>query len=279
MHSRAFLLLKRDLINLQRIPIEGITGGPSREDTIYHWKARIEGLKGTVWENGVFQISLTFSDDYNVLPPSVQFMTIPYHPNVHPKTGVPSFGLLNEEWNESHSVSSLLLSLQVLMSNPELDSGCILNHEAEKCYKDTPHTYNQMAFDCVTASQRIEAGLTPYSSKRTISCPNSQPSLVTKSSSQEQQRQFKKIPFDDYHVMWQGLATSVPVYNPNNKFMQLLDRDDYLRQVHFETEYHKNLDLQKRTEEYINFNTCMIVILYRLLFQASEVKVWHIEKE
>jgi hypothetical protein len=178
-------------------------------------------------------------------------MTIPYHPNVHPKTGVPSFGLLNEEWNESHSVSSLLLSLQVLMSNPELDSGCILNHEAEKCYKDTPHTYNQMAFDCVTASQRIEAGLTPYSSKRTISCPNSQPSLVTKSSSQEQQRQFKKIPFDDYHVMWQGLATSVPVYNPNNKFMQLLDRDDYLRQVHFETEYHKNLDLQKRTEEHL----------------------------
>lgn len=42
------------------------------------------------------------------------------------------------------------------MSNPELDQGCVLNNEAAYCYKNTPHTYKQMVFDCVSASLRIE---------------------------------------------------------------------------------------------------------------------------
>ena len=27
----------------------------------------------------------------------------------------------------------------------------------------------------------------------------------------------KKIPFDDYHALWQGLATTVPAYDPKNE--------------------------------------------------------------
>ena len=52
-----------------------------------------------------------------------------------------------------------LLLLQTLLSNPELDSGCVLNLSAAQLLKDNPHTYRQMVLDCVTASLRIDGGL------------------------------------------------------------------------------------------------------------------------
>ncbi len=77
MHSRAFMLLRRDLVTLQRFPItvserphvhvrtphdryhsdprpapmaQGVTAAPTHPDSLFHWSARVEGLRGTVWE-------------------------------------------------------------------------------------------------------------------------------------------------------------------------------------------------------------------------------------
>ena len=44
----------------------------------------------------------------------------------------------------------------MLLSNPELEAACIVNHEAALYCASAPHTYKQMALDCVTASLRIE---------------------------------------------------------------------------------------------------------------------------
>lgn len=30
---------------------------------------------------GIFQLSLSFTEDYNLKPPEIHFMTIPFHPN------------------------------------------------------------------------------------------------------------------------------------------------------------------------------------------------------
>ena len=59
------------------------------------------------------------------------------------------------------STVSLLL-LQTLLSNPQLDGGCVLNPSAAQLLKDNPHTYRQMVLDCVTASLRIDGGLMKY---------------------------------------------------------------------------------------------------------------------
>ena len=110
MHSRAFLLLRRDFINLQRFPLivsnllfcainsnspQGVSAQPLSDD-LFSWGAKIEGLRGTMWEGigliiqavainlligGVFQIRITFSEEFNNRPPEVHFMTIPFHPN------------------------------------------------------------------------------------------------------------------------------------------------------------------------------------------------------
>lgn len=70
------------------------------------------------------------------------------------RDGSPS--LPHGNWSEESTVSSLLLSLQALLSNPELDEGCIRNPEAAKLLREAPLTYKQMALDCVTASLRVE---------------------------------------------------------------------------------------------------------------------------
>lgn len=121
---------------------------------------------------GVFQVRIFFTEDFNYKPPEVHFMTIPFHPNgnkvatiiisngewnhcivlVDPGDGSPS--LLY--WDEESTVVSLLLSLQALLSNPELDRGCIRNPAAAKLLREAPLTYKQMALDCVTASLRVD---------------------------------------------------------------------------------------------------------------------------
>ena len=70
------------------------------------------------------------------------------------KDGSVSFPVWN--WGEETTVSSLLLYLQTLLSNPQLDEGCILNGAAAKMLKEAPLTYKQMILDCITASLRVD---------------------------------------------------------------------------------------------------------------------------
>ena len=72
-----------------------------------------------------------------------------------PGDGSPS--LLN--WDKESTVTSLLLRLQALLSNPEVEHGCVRNSVAAKLLKEAPLTYKQMALDCVTASLRVDGML------------------------------------------------------------------------------------------------------------------------
>ena len=81
MHSRAYLLLNKDLTQLQRQPIKGISAAPISEDNLFQWEASVTGLVGTQWEGGIFRLSLNFSSAYNSSPPNVWFTTVPFHPN------------------------------------------------------------------------------------------------------------------------------------------------------------------------------------------------------
>lgn len=45
---------------------------------------------------------------------------------------------------------------QAMLSDPELDGGCIAHQAAAHIYLTAPHTYRQMALDCITASLRID---------------------------------------------------------------------------------------------------------------------------
>ncbi|XP_045022072.1 ubiquitin-conjugating enzyme E2 U isoform X11 [Bubalus bubalis] len=123
MYSRAYILLKREFQELKNNNYEGITAFPISEDMM-QWDVDIEGLQSTIWHGAVFQLRINFTSEYNFVPPVVKFRTIPFHPNVDPHSGKPCIDFLDSprKWNRSYTLSSILLTLQVMLSNPVLEN-------------------------------------------------------------------------------------------------------------------------------------------------------------
>jgi ubiquitin-conjugating enzyme E2 G2 len=78
-------------------PPEGIVAGPIDESNFFEWDCLITGFthklftmyiyaisgpEGTCFENGVFTARLTFSEDYPLSPPKMQFTCDIFHPNI-----------------------------------------------------------------------------------------------------------------------------------------------------------------------------------------------------
>ena len=64
----------------------------------------------------------------------------------------------------------IILFSQSLLSSPDLSENSILNPGALKLYRDTPHTYRQLALDCVTASLRVDGQFIPGIYLLTLCC-------------------------------------------------------------------------------------------------------------
>ncbi|XP_077306683.1 ubiquitin-conjugating enzyme E2 U isoform X4 [Lithobates pipiens] len=157
MHSRAYLLLERDYEDLQKTPLYGIFVRPAN-DNFLTWIAKIRGLKDSIWEGAALQVSLSYTEEYNNFPPTVTFNTIPFHPNVDPRTGKPCVDFLDKPsaWDPRYTMSYVLLALQTLLSNPVMED--FVNLEAADTLLNRPQEYRQMVLNCVKISRQIDAG-------------------------------------------------------------------------------------------------------------------------
>ncbi|XP_069860752.1 ubiquitin-conjugating enzyme E2 U isoform X4 [Dipodomys merriami] len=149
MYCKTYILLERDFRELRQNNFVGISASPVSDDML-KWEAEIEGLQDSMWQGLHFQLVLTFPSEYNHVPPVVKFTSIPFHPNVDPNTGRPSIDFLDNpaRWNPSYTLSSILLALQVMLSNPMLENP--VNLEAsqtlvknEYLYRNIIHTLSQ----------------------------------------------------------------------------------------------------------------------------------------
>ncbi len=113
------LRLTRELAKLKEENIEGVNIIPT--ENILIWEADIEGPVGTPFEEGIFRLSLKFSNDYPLVPPSVKFITDIYHPNVY-KDGKICVDILQSEWSPGQNISSILISIRSLLIDPNPNS-------------------------------------------------------------------------------------------------------------------------------------------------------------
>jgi ubiquitin-conjugating enzyme E2 I len=60
------------------------------------WEAGIPGKSGTIWEGGVYKLSIDFSDEFPAKPPKCKFYPVLFHPNVYP-SGTVCLSILNED--------------------------------------------------------------------------------------------------------------------------------------------------------------------------------------
>nr|XP_039330131.1 ubiquitin-conjugating enzyme E2 U isoform X2 [Saimiri boliviensis boliviensis] len=188
MSGRAYRLLQRDFHELRENNYKGIAGRPVSEDMM-EWEAEIEGLQNSVCQDLVFQLTIHFTSEYNYIPPVVKFMTIPYHPN-DPHTGQPCITFLDDltMWNTSYTLSSILLALQVMLSNPVPENP--VNLEAARILTESECLYRAIL--------------------KLFSRP-----LQMKDDSQQlpkdphkRMRSIKRVLFSDYYQIWSEIATS-----------------------------------------------------------------------
>ncbi|KAF8890662.1 ubiquitin-conjugating enzyme [Infundibulicybe gibba] len=130
------LLLRRQLTELTKRPVEGFSAGLVDDDNLYEWEILVIGPPDTLYEGGFFKARLSFPHEFPLLPPKMRFVTPMWHPNIYPD-GVVCVSILHapgddqygyedagERWMPVHTVESILISVISLLSSdtPNLDS-------------------------------------------------------------------------------------------------------------------------------------------------------------
>ena len=99
------------------LPFELISKGPN----LYTLPAFIKGPEGSDFENGIYQIEITFdTTTYPFKAPEVIFNSPIYHPNINGNRICVDF--LQYQWSPALTVVSVIKSLELLLIDPNPDS-------------------------------------------------------------------------------------------------------------------------------------------------------------
>ncbi|KAI9342187.1 ubiquitin-conjugating enzyme/RWD-like protein [Zopfochytrium polystomum] len=151
--SQSSLLLKKQLRELTKNPVEGFSAGLVDDDNIYEWEVMIMGPEGTLYEGGFFKALLTFPPDYPLMPPKMKFISEMWHPNVYPNgevcisilhaPGEDKWGYesASERWLPIHTVETIVLSVISMLSSPNDESPA--NLEAAKEWRESPQQFKK----------------------------------------------------------------------------------------------------------------------------------------
>lgn len=103
-------------------------------DYVCKWSITIFGFKDTIYEGYILKAAIYFPFDYPLSPPRVMFTTKMYHPNIYSdgrvcisilhtaQTDPHSDELDTEQWTPVLSVRTILLSIMLLLNEPNPDS-------------------------------------------------------------------------------------------------------------------------------------------------------------
>lgn len=122
------LLLKRQLTELRKRPVDGFSAGLKDESNLFEWEIMIIGPNDTLYEGGFLKAELIFPPEYPLLPPKMKFITPMWHPNIYPD-GTVCISILHapgkdewgyedasERWLPVHTVESIVSRHQLCHS-------------------------------------------------------------------------------------------------------------------------------------------------------------------
>eukprot|EP01084_Bolivina_argentea_P042806 78910_1 len=111
-------------------------------DDWFDWNAMILGPQNSPYSGGVFQLKIRFTQDYPFKAPKVTFMTKVYHCNINEKGGI-CLDLLKDQWSPAIKISKLLLSIQSLLTTPNINSP--LMPKIAQLYHQNKHQHDRTA--------------------------------------------------------------------------------------------------------------------------------------
>lgn len=143
--------LMQDFKRLRRDHPPGVNGAPEDGD-LQTWSAVIFGPEDTVWQDGIFKLSLAFPEDYPSRPPTVKFTTPIFHPNVY-MNGDICLDILQNQWTPTYDTSGILTSIRSLLADPNPQSPA--NSESARLFLENRREYNRRVQRCVEESLKI----------------------------------------------------------------------------------------------------------------------------
>lgn len=138
----AFKRLKKEYEELINDPLTNCSAYPINENDILQWSAKIYGPKDTPYENGIFKLTMIFSQDYPFKPPKVVFNTKIYHPNINSNGGI-CLNILKDAWSPALTISKILLSVCSLLADPNPNDPLV--PEIARIYHENKEKYEIIA--------------------------------------------------------------------------------------------------------------------------------------
>jgi len=166
MESAAALLLKKQLVELQKSSTEGFSAGLVDDSDLFKWDVMVIGPCETFYEGGYFRAILQFPKEYPNRPPVMKFVSEMWHPNVE-KNGVVCISILHEpgedaygyedagmRWLPIHTIETILISVISMLADPNDESPA--NVEAAKQFRDDYNgEFKKRVRACVRKSQEF----------------------------------------------------------------------------------------------------------------------------
>ena len=132
MSSLLIKRLQKELQELKKNPVENCSAGIADND-IKKWQATIFGPSDTPYHNGIFYLTIEFTDEFPFKPPIVTFKTPIYHCNINSHGGI-CLDILKDKWSPALTISNLLLSICSLLSEPNPSDPLV--HDIAELYKN-----------------------------------------------------------------------------------------------------------------------------------------------
>lgn len=160
--SAAIVKIVKDLKSIQEEPVEGVFCEFVDDSDVFEWRIFFEGPEGTPYQGGIFEARMKFPQDYPMSPPSLTIVSQFWHPNVykdgrvcisilHSPGNDPMSGELPEErWMPTQTVSTIMLSFQSMLSDPNLASPA--NLDASLMYRDRKQEFMEKTGKLVQAA-------------------------------------------------------------------------------------------------------------------------------
>ncbi|GLH15758.1 Ubiquitin-conjugating enzyme E2-17 kDa [Gryllus bimaculatus] len=135
----------KDLQKLEEEPPAGVSAAPN-EHNVMEWNAIIIGPGDTPFEDGIFRLTLKFTELYPNEPPKVRFLSEIFHPNVYCDGSI-CLDVLGEHWSPAYDATTILLSIQSLLGDPNPNSPA--NYEAATLFIENIKEYRKKVRICV----------------------------------------------------------------------------------------------------------------------------------
>ncbi|NP_001080105.1 ubiquitin-conjugating enzyme E2 T isoform X1 [Xenopus laevis] len=128
--------LKRELQLLNKEPPPGVICWQN-ESNMDDLRAQIIGGSGSPYEGGIFNLEIIVPERYPFEPPKIRFLTPIYHPNID-SAGRICLDILKlppkGAWRPALNISTVLTSIQLLMSEPNPDDPLMADISSEFKY-------------------------------------------------------------------------------------------------------------------------------------------------